>query len=205
MPPAVDGSRPGIYFANTFRADERYRYMAEVVAFHEAVPDHHFQLSLAQELTGLPMLSRLIPFNAYGEGWGLYCERLADEMGLYTDDVSRLGMVSEDAMRAARLVVDTGVHAKGWSRDRMVDYMHTNTATAPVEIDSEADRYICAPGQALSYMVGRLEIQRIRAESEQALGSRFDIRGFHDTVLSSGALPLGVLDEVVRAWFSARA
>jgi uncharacterized protein (DUF885 family) len=200
LPPALDGSRPGIYFANTYEAQERDRHIAEAVAFHEAVPGHHFQLTRAQELTDLPLLRRLSPFTAYAEGWGLYAERLADEMGLYSGDVARLGMLAEDSVRAARLVVDTGLHAKGWSRQRVVDFLRANTTMSDVEIRTETDRYISAPGQALAYMTGRLEIQRIRAEAEAALGERFDIRAFHDAVLGSGALPLTVLDEVVRDW-----
>jgi uncharacterized protein (DUF885 family) len=200
LPPALDGSRPGIYFANTHQVHERDRYVAEAVAFHEAVPGHHFQLTRSLELTDLPLVRRLSPFTAYAEGWGLYAERLADEMGLYSDDVARLGMLAQDSMRAARLVVDTGLHAHGWSRAQVVDYLRSHTVMSEVEIQTETDRYISAPGQALSYMTGRLEIQRIRAAAAQALGDRFDIRAFHDTVLGSGALPLTVLDEVVRAW-----
>ncbi|WP_016698126.1 DUF885 domain-containing protein [Actinoalloteichus spitiensis] len=200
MSPALDGSRPGTYFVNTHRAEERARTTSEAVAFHEAVPGHHFQIALALELTDLPLLRRLAPFNAYLEGWGLYTERLAEEMGLYSGDLDRLGMLTQDAMRAGRLVVDTGLHAKGWSRQQAIDYLRTNTAMSASEIESEVDRYITAPGQALSYMVGRLEIQRIRAAAEEALGDRFDIRAFHDTVLSDGPLPLEVLDRVVREW-----
>jgi uncharacterized protein (DUF885 family) len=200
MPPAMDGSRPGIYFANTHRAEERDRYGSEATAFHEAVPGHHFQLSLSLELTDLPLLRRIASFTAYIEGWGLYSERLADEMGLYTGDVDLLGMLSLDSMRAARLVVDTGLHVKGWSRQQAIDYMVENSPMALVEIESEADRYIAVPGQALAYMVGRLEIQRIRALAEQTMGERFDIRAFHDLVLGNGPLPLAVLGDVVAAW-----
>jgi uncharacterized protein (DUF885 family) len=202
--PAMDGSRPGIYFANTYQIRDRERHVCESIAFHEAVPGHHFQLTIAQELTGLPMLRRLVEFNAYTEGWGLYAERLADEIGLYSDDIALLGMLSADSLRAARLVVDTGMHAKGWSRAQAVQYMHEQTPVMPVEIESEIDRYIADPGQALAYMVGRLEIQRIRATAEETLGSNFDIRAFHDTVLGSGALPLSVLEEVVDAWVADR-
>ena len=204
MPPAMDGTRPGTYYANTHRAEERDRHTAEATAFHEGVPGHHFQLTLAQDLADLPMLRRLAQVTAFDEGWALYAERLADEMGLYSGPVARLGMLCEDSMRAARLVVDTGLHAMGWSRDQAVAYMVDNTAMPRVEIESEADRYIADPGQALAYMVGRLEIQRIRREAERALGDRFDVRAFHDTVLGSGALPLGVLDEVVGAWVRER-
>ncbi|MGH3762657.1 DUF885 domain-containing protein [Actinophytocola sp.] len=197
--PSMDGSRPGTYFANTHRARERDRFVSEVTAFHEAVPGHHFQIALAQELTHLPMFRRVITPNAYAEGWGLYTERLADEMGLYSSDVDRLGMLAMDSMRAGRLVVDTGMHAKGWSRERAVAFLRDNTPMSDLEIGNEIDRYIAYPGQALSYMVGRLEIQRMRAEAESRLGERFDIRGFHDVVLGNGPLPLAVLDEVVRA------
>lgn len=198
--PSIDGSRQGIYFANTESAEQRDRFVSEGIAFHEAVPGHHLQLSLAQELTHLPMLRRISPINAYAEGWGLYTERLADEMGLYSGDLDRLGMLSMDSLRAGRLVVDTGLHAKGWSRQQAIDYLRQNTPLSLLEISNEIDRYIAFPGQALSYMVGRLEIQRLRAKAESALGSEFDIRAFHDVVLGSGSLPLGVLDDVVTAW-----
>ncbi|WP_410599876.1 DUF885 domain-containing protein [Amycolatopsis sp. lyj-90] len=200
MWPAIDGSRPGIYFANTHKAEERFRHAAEATAFHEAIPGHHFQLSLAQGLSELPLLRRIGDFNAYAEGWGLYTERLADEMGLYSDDVAKLGMLTMDSMRAGRLVVDTGLHALGWSRRQAIDFLTENTPMALVEIESEVDRYIAFPGQALSYMVGRLEIQRIREEAELTLGGRFDIKAFHDVVLGGGSLPLSVLDGVVRDW-----
>jgi uncharacterized protein (DUF885 family) len=198
--PSMDGRRPGIYFANTFRAEERDRFVSEVMAFHEAVPGHHFQLALAQELTHLPLFRRVVTPNAYAEGWGLYTERLADEMGLYSSDVDRLGMLAMDSMRAGRLVVDTGMHAKGWSRAQAVAFLRDNTPMSDLEIGNEIDRYIAYPGQALSYMVGRLEIQRMRRAAEERLGDRFDIRAFHDVVLTNGALPLAVLDEVVHAW-----
>ncbi|MGK3203059.1 DUF885 domain-containing protein [Amycolatopsis sp. MEPSY49] len=202
---SLDGSRPGTYYANTHEADQRQRTLGEAVAFHEAVPGHHFQLTLAQQLTGVPLLRRIGMFNAYAEGWGLYAERLADEMGLYSDDVARIGLLTQDSMRAARLVVDTGLHALGWSRQQAVDYLVENTPMARIEIEAEIDRYAGHPGQALGYMVGRLEIERLRAEAEQALGEEFDIREFHDTVLGSGTVPLPVLADVVAEWVAARA
>ncbi|MFD4193060.1 DUF885 domain-containing protein [Amycolatopsis thermoflava] len=202
LQPSVDGSRPGIYFANTHEVTERFRHAAEVTAFHEAIPGHHFQLSTALTLTDLPLLRRIGDFNAYAEGWGLYSERLAAEMGLYSDDVALLGMLTMDSMRAGRLVVDTGLHAKGWSRQQAVDYLREHTPMPQVEIESEVDRYIAYPGQALAYMVGRLEIQRVRARAERALGERFDIRAFHDLVLGGGALPLSVLAAVVDEWIA---
>ncbi|MFJ6669729.1 DUF885 domain-containing protein [Actinosynnema sp. NPDC091369] len=203
-PPTPDGLRAGTYYANTYRVQERFRYQAEAIAFHEAVPGHHFQITLAQQLTELPMLRRVASVTAYLEGWGLYTERLADEMGLYSDDVARLGMLAMDSMRAGRLVVDTGLHAHGWSRERAVEYMLENTPLALVEIENEVDRYIAAPGQALAYMVGRLEILRLRAAAEEALGERFDIRDFHDVLLGGGPLPLAVLGEVVTEWVRTR-
>ncbi|GAA1261095.1 DUF885 domain-containing protein [Saccharothrix xinjiangensis] len=203
-PASLDGLRPGTYFANTHRVRERFRYQAEATAFHEAVPGHHFQFSLAQGLTELPALRRFAQVTAYTEGWGLYTERLAEEMGLYSSDVARLGMLALDSMRAGRLVVDTGLHAHGWSRQRAIDYLVEHTPLAPVEIENEVDRYIAAPGQALAYMVGRLEIQRLRSGAERALGDRFDVRAFHDLLLGGGPLPLAVLDEVVTGWVGER-
>ncbi|GGP42413.1 DUF885 domain-containing protein [Saccharothrix coeruleofusca] len=198
--PALDGSRPGTYFVNTHQAELRDRFSAEATAFHEGVPGHHFQISLAQQLTELPLLRRFAAFEAYLEGWALYAERLADEMGLYSDDVARLGMLSADSLRAARLVVDTGLHALGWSRQRAVEYLRANAVMPEVDIRSEVDRYIEAPAQALSYMVGRLELQRLRGDAQRRLGDRFDIRAFHDVVLGGGPLPLGVLADVVDQW-----
>ncbi|GHF75863.1 uncharacterized protein (DUF885 family) [Amycolatopsis bartoniae] len=203
LQPDFAGTRKGTYFANTHHAEERFRHTSEAVAFHEAVPGHHFQLTSAMNLDGVPLLRKIAPVNSYLEGWGLYAERLADEMGLYSSDLTRLGMLTMDSLRAGRLVVDTGLHALGWSRQQAVDHLREHTPMAPLEIELEVDRYAGVPGQALSYMVGRLEIQRVRAEAERALGERFDIRGFHDTVLGSGVLPLAVLDTVVRDWVAA--
>lgn len=199
-PPSLDGSRPGTYFANTRLAPEQERVTGEAKAFQQGVPGHHLQLALAQELTDLPLLRRLISVAAYSQGWGAYAEWLADEMGLYTGDLARLGMLSQELLRAARLVVDTGLHAYGWDRRRVVDYLRANTVLPPAAVESETDRYMVTPGQSLAFLLGRLEIQRMRAEAERALGERFNVRSFHDAVLGSGALPLTVLNEVVRAW-----
>ncbi|MEV0087037.1 DUF885 domain-containing protein [Saccharopolyspora sp. NPDC050642] len=204
LPAPLDGSRSGIYYANTYRAEERPRFLAEATAFHEAVPGHHFQITLAQELTGVPLIRRAAWINAFMEGWGLYAERFADEAGLYSDDIARLGMLAMDSMRAARLVVDTGLHAFGWSRQQVVDFLRANTVMPEVEIQSETDRYIENPGQALSYLVGRLEIQRLRARAEAQLGPAFDLRAFHDVVIGNGPLPLPVLDEVIAGWVRAQ-
>jgi len=204
LPPALDGSRPGVYYTNTHEVHTRDRFIAETVAFHEAVPGHHFAESLAQELTTLPQLRRVALITAYDEGWALYTERLADEMGLFSDDVMRLGMVAEDSVRAARLVVDTGLHALRWTRQQCVEFLRAHTVLSEVEVQSETDRYIETPGQALAYMAGRLEIQRLRRFAEETLGSSFDVREFHGVVLGGGKLPLTVLDDVVRAWVARR-
>jgi uncharacterized protein (DUF885 family) len=203
MPPALDGSRPGTYYSNVHKPTERTTFDLESVAFHEAVPGHHFQIALALETPGIPLLRRMTLFNAYAEGWGLYTERLADEMGLYSSQVQRMGMLSADAWRASRLVVDTGMHAFGWSREQAVDYLLANTPVARIEVEAEIDRYIAMPAQALGYMTGRLEILRLRSRAQEAFGDRFDIKAFHDVVLGSGGLPLGVLDDVVEAWIAA--
>ncbi|MFJ7216277.1 DUF885 domain-containing protein [Amycolatopsis sp. NPDC098790] len=200
LPAALDGSRPGMYFTNTHEVRTRDRFIAETVAFHEAVPGHHFEVSLAQELTDLPLLRRIAPVTAYGEGWGLYSERLADEMGLFSSDLMRLGMVAEDSVRAARLVVDTGLHALGWPRSRCVSFLREHTVLSEVEVQSETDRYIECPGQALAYMTGRLEILRLRRFAAEALGEGFSLKDFHGVVLGGGPVPLSVLEEVVRDW-----
>ena len=195
----LDGSRPGVYWLNPLGATERSRTQSETTAFHEAIPGHHYQTTLAAE-TELPDLRKYAAIDAYLEGWGLYAERLADEMGLFSSDEQRLGMLSADAMRAARLVVDTGLHAFGWSRQRAVDYLRANTVMPEPEIQSEVDRYVEVPGQALAYMVGRIEIQRLRAEARERLGDRFDVREFHDLVVGSGPVPLSTLDDLVTTW-----
>lgn len=200
LPAALDGSRPGEVYVNVHNATASNRCLAEALAYHEAVPGHHVQLTLARGLTGVPHLRRLAWINALIEGWGLYAERLADEMGLYSGQLDRLGMVVMDSLRAARLVVDTGLHALGWSREAAVEYLRATTVLAEAEIQREVDRYIDMPGQALSYLVGRLELERLRAEAQQRLADRFDVRAFHDTVLGCGSLPLDLLAHVVDAW-----
>lgn len=197
MQPPVDGSRPGRYFLNTYKPKERDRFEYESIHFHEAVPGHHFDRSLAAELEGIPTFRRYAQVYAHTEGWGLYAERLADEMGLYSSNVDRLGMVSADAWRAGRLVTDTGLHALGWSRQQAIDFLRTWTPIGLLTVEQEIDRYIGMPGQALSYKMGQLEIKRLRAETEQRLGHRFDIKDFHDTMLTHGAMPLPLLQEAV--------
>jgi uncharacterized protein (DUF885 family) len=202
--PAADGSRPGQYYINTSAPETRPRYEAEVLAYHEAIPGHHLQIAIGQELPHLPEFRRHLGPTAFFEGWGLYTERLADEMGLYSGDVDRIGVLSFDAWRAARLVVDTGMHALGWTRDQAIGFMLEHTALAPNNIANEVDRYIVLPGQALAYKTGQLEILRLRAEAERRLGAAFDTRGFHDAVLGSGALALATLRGVVEAWAADR-
>ena len=195
--PAGDGSRPGRYYINTYAPETRPRYEAETLAFHESVPGHHLQLAIMQELDHLPAFRRFNGSTAYIEGWGLYTERLSEEMGLLSGEVDRFGVLSFDAWRAARLVVDTGMHAMGWTRQQAIDFMVEHTALGLNNIANEVDRYIAYVGQALAYKLGQLEILRLRAEARDRLGDRFDIRRFHDVVLGEGALPLPVLRRVV--------
>jgi uncharacterized protein (DUF885 family) len=199
-PPDKTTGRVGTYWINGHAITERVKFDVECIAFHEAIPGHHMQLAIAQELDELPLYRRVMLSSAYADGWGLYTERLADEMGLYSSDVQRLGMLQCDSWRACRLVVDTGMHALGWSFPQAVEFMLANTAVNPTTVNAECGRYVGMPGQALSYMVGRLEIQRMRHEAEIALGAHFDIKGFHDTVLGTGSVPLSVLDGEVRRW-----
>ncbi|MFF0145696.1 uncharacterized protein (DUF885 family) [Amycolatopsis sulphurea] len=200
VPPAGDGSRPGQFQVNTYRPETRTRYEYETLSFHESVPGHHLQFALSQELTHLPEFRRYLYLPAFGEGWGLYSERLADEMGLYSGDLARFGMVSFDSWRACRLVVDTGMHHRGWTRQQAIDFMLANSALTPGTIINEVDRYISWPGQALGYMIGRLEIEGARKRATDRLGAAFDIRAFHDVLHSQGALPMTVLNSVVDRW-----
>jgi uncharacterized protein (DUF885 family) len=195
--PSADGARPGQYFINTYEPETRPRYEAETLAFHESVPGHHLQLAIMQELDHLPAFRRFNGSTAYIEGWGLYTERLAEEMGLLSGDLDRFGVLSFDAWRAARLVVDTGIHAMGWTRQAAIDFMVAHTALGENNVANEVDRYIAYPGQALAYKLGQLELLRLRDEARQRQGDRFDIRTFHDAVLGEGALPLPVLRQVV--------
>jgi uncharacterized protein (DUF885 family) len=204
-PPAAGGLRPGAHCVLTAQPEQRFVYEYEALAFHESTPGHHLQIASAQTQP-LPAYRRFLDAEVCGyvEGWGLYCERLADEMGLYTSDLQRLGMLSFDALRACRLVVDTGMHYYGWSRAQAADFMWNHTATTRANVANEIDRYIGWPGQALAYMTGRREIQRLRALAERELGPRFDIRAFHGTVLGDGAVPLGVLEQLVTGWVRKR-
>jgi uncharacterized protein (DUF885 family) len=206
-PPAVGGLRPGAHCVLTADPRSRFSYEYEALAFHESTPGHHLQIATAQKLDGLPAFRRFLDAEVCGyvEGWGLYCERLADEMGLYSSDLHRLGMLSFDALRACRLVVDTGMHSDGWSRAQAIEFMWRNTATTRANVVNEVDRYIGWPGQALAYMIGRRAIQRLRGQAQVELGALFDIRDFHGVVLGNGAVPLGVLGNLVSQWVRDRA
>lgn len=200
-PPSLDGSSPGIYYINMRNLAEMTRIDLPTQDFHEAVPGHHFQIALAQELTDTPLLRRMISFNAYAEGWALYAEELADEQGLHEGNpAGRIGYLRWQLWRAVRLVVDTGLHAKGWSRQQAIDYVAQTTGDLPGVVATEVDRYIVWPGQACGYELGRREIARLREEARNELGADFDLRGFHDAVLLHGEVPLGVLDTLVHDW-----
>ncbi len=198
--PSADFSRPGSYYINTSLPETRPRYEAEALAFHEAVPGHHTQIAIAMELTGIAEFRKHVGTTAYVEGWALYTERLADEIGLYESDLDRLGMLSFEAWRACRLVVDTGLHAKEWPRQRAIDFMIAHTLLAENNIVNEVDRYIVWPGQALAYKIGQLEIMKLRDEAKARLGVKFDLGRFHDVVLEAGAVPLPVLRARVEEW-----
>ena len=202
--PTMDGSRPGYYMLNTYKPETRPRYEAQALAFHEAIPGHHLQIAIARELKELPEFRKHEGVTAFVEGWALYSERLADEMRLYSGDLDRIGMLSYDAWRGCRLVVDTGIHAMGWSRQKAIDYMMENSVLAKNNIENEVDRYITWPGQALAYKMGQLEILKLREEGKKRLGARFDIKEFHDVVLRNGALALPVLRQEVEAYYAER-
>jgi uncharacterized protein (DUF885 family) len=198
--PNPDGSKPGEYFVNVFEPEKRLKFEAEVLAYHESIPGHHLQIAIAQELGDLPAFRKHALSTAFVEGWALYSERLANEMGLFSGDLERMGLLSFDAWRASRLVVDTGIHAQGWTRERAEKYMLEHTALDLVNVRNEVDRYITWPAQALAYKVGQLEILELRRRAEDALGSRFSLPEFHDAVLSRGAVSLGELARQVDAW-----
>jgi uncharacterized protein (DUF885 family) len=199
--PAADGSRPGVYYANTVNMKALPLYQLEALAYHEGIPGHHMQIAIAQELQGVPRFRRFGGgYTAYSEGWGLYSERLAKEMGFYTDPYSDFGRLTLELRRAIRLVVDTGLHYKRWPRQQAIDYILANQPGDEPQARKDIDRYIVMPGQATAYMIGQMEMLRLREEARAQMGPRYDIRGFHDVVLKNGAVPLDILGENVRAW-----
>lgn len=202
--PAANGTRAGYYYVNLHRPEVRPKYEMEVLSVHEAVPGHHLQIALAQELEGLPMFRSMGGETAFVEGWGLYAERLGYDMGLYTDPYSRYGQLTYDMWRAVRLVVDTGIHYFGWTREQAIDYFKANAGKTEADIVNEIDRYIGWPGQALAYKIGQLKILELRERAEQTLGERFDIRAFHDHLLSAGAILLDALERRMDAWIGAQ-
>ncbi len=203
--PSADGLRAGYYYVNLYKPESRPRWEMLALSLHEAVPGHHLQISLAQEMPDQPMFRKQGGFTAFIEGWGLYAERLGYDMDLYDDPYDRMGQLAYDMWRAVRLVVDTGLHSRGWSRQQAIDYFAANAPKAELDIANEIDRYISTPGQALAYKIGQLKLSELRARAETRLGDRFDLRSFHDALLSDGALPLSVLEQRMDAWIEAEA
>lgn len=204
QPPSADGSRPGIFYVNTFNLKAQPKYGMETLSLHEAAPGHHFQISIQQELDGLPRFRRFGSYDAFMEGWGLYAESLGKELGLFRDQYHYFGRLNDEMLRAMRLVVDTGLHTQGWTRERAIEYMQANSSMATSDAEAEVERYIANPGQALAYKIGQFKIAELRARAQKALGKRFDIKEFHSQVLRDGALPLDVLDRKIERWIEAQ-
>jgi uncharacterized protein (DUF885 family) len=201
-PGSPDGSRPGRFFVDTYDATHRNLYGVEDIAYHEGIPGHHLQISIAHEMTGIPEFRKFERYTAYTEGWAFYAERLGKDVGLYQDPYSDYGRLEGDIWRAIRLVVDTGVHSEGWTRDQMVQYFRDHSAIDEPSMQAEVDRYIAWPSQALAYKIGQLKILELRDRAKKALGDKFDIRAFHDQVIDAGALPLDVLEHRIDAWIA---
>jgi uncharacterized protein (DUF885 family) len=197
VPAGIKSVNAGTYWVNTYKLENRPLYVLEALTLHEAVPGHHLQGALTQELEHLPEFRKNMYINAFGEGWGLYCEHLGTEMGFYNDPYNRFGRLTYEMWRACRLVVDTGLHAFGWSREQAMDYLAAHTALSLHEVRTETDRYIAWPGQALAYKIGELKIKELRSKAEKSLGEKFDIRAFHDALLSEGTLTLPLLEKRV--------
>jgi uncharacterized protein (DUF885 family) len=204
FPPSADGARPGVFYVNTFDLPSRKTWDMEDLFLHEAIPGHHFQIAIQQELTGVPAFRLYGGETAFAEGWGLYAESLGKELGVYTDPYQYFGRLQGELWRAVRLVVDTGLHSKDWTREQVIDYMHDNSAVTDVDAIAEAERYIAVPGQALAYKIGELKLQELRQRATLALGARFDIRRFHAEVLQNGSLPLDVLETRIDRWIAAQ-
>ncbi|MDX1391996.1 MAG: DUF885 domain-containing protein, partial [Rheinheimera sp.] len=195
--PSMDGSRPGIYYANLYRMSDMPKYELEALAYHEGIPGHHMQLAIAQELEGIPKFRRFGGYTAYNEGWGLYTELLPKEIGLYQDPYSDFGRLAMELWRACRLVVDTGIHAKKWTREQAIAYLLENTPNTPTAVEKAIERYIVMPSQATAYKIGMIKILELRQKAKTALGEKFDIRAFHSTLLKNGPVPLDVLELLV--------
>ena len=199
----MDGSRPGTFFANLRDLNETPTWGMKTLAYHEGIPGHHFQISIALELKGLPLIRQQTLYTAYAEGWALYAEHFAAEIGMYQDDPwGDLGRLQLELLRAARLVVDTGLHAKGWSREQAIDYMLSITGMAEADVTSEVERYMALPGQACAYKVGELKILELREKAKAALGSQFNLKDFHAVVLENGGVPLTLLEQLVDEWIA---
>ena len=201
--PAPDGSRPGVFYLNTYNLRAQPKFLVDTLSIHEASPGHHFQISIQQEIEDLPAFRRFGGYTAFSEGWALYAESLGKELGVFTDPYQWYGRLSDEQLRAMRLVVDTGLHHFGWTRQQAIDYMLANSSMAESDVVAEVERYIVIPGQALAYKVGQRVIRELREEAERELGDRFDVRAFHREVLTDGALPMDVLQGKIRAWIAA--
>lgn len=203
QPADLGGARPGVFYANLRDMNEVQKFGMKTLAYHEGIPGHHFQIAIAQNMKKLPIFRRMVPFTAYAEGWALYAEKLARELGYYQDDpYGELGYLDSELFRAVRLVVDTGIHHKCWTREQAIEYMAAHTASAPETVVSEIERYIVMPGQACAYKIGEIKMVELRAKAQKALGERFDLRQFHNIVLKNGSLPLSILEQVVDEWLS---
>ena len=202
--PAMDGSRGGVFYANLRDTKETVKFAMKTLAYHEGIPGHHFQIAIQNELQGVPTFRTVVPFTAYSEGWALYTERLAWELGFYENDpFGNLGRLQAEMFRAIRLVVDTGIHYKKWTREEAIDYMVENTGTTTSEVTTEIERYIVWPGQACAYKIGMLKILELREKARQELGNQFDLREFHNAVLKNGAMPLDILEKIINNYISA--
>jgi len=199
-PPSPDGSRPGIFYINSHNLKAQPKFLMETLSIHEASPGHHFQESIQQEITTLPQFRRFGGYNVYSEGWALYAESLGKELGLFTDPMMWYGRLVDEQLRAMRLVLDTGLHAKGWSREKAIQYMLDNSSMAETDVVAEVERYIAIPGQALGYKLGQFKIRELRELSEKELGSKFDIKEFHTQILVDGGLPMPILEAKIRRW-----